>query len=157
MMRLILMCTFVKFVFVQVQKSIFARVTGVHLFASLKRNMGMEGKDKSREPIYSRRLKAGKRHYYFDAKRDSHGNEYVVITESKSVDSEEGIVKRQRLFLYKEDFQKFYDCFKDVLGFFGGVRDNVVAPLEGDNVVQSEDNYISLNIDFDSELKELDD
>lgn len=139
-------------------KKYLCRSNKWHLFASPKRNISMEGKDKSREPIYSRSLKAGKRHYYFDAKRDKYDNEYIVLTESKLIEGVDGeSTKRQKLFLYKEDFQKFYDCFKDVLNFFGGVSDDVVAPLEGEEIVRDEDHYISLDIDFDGELEKLDD
>ncbi|MCE8165356.1 DUF3276 family protein [Porphyromonas gingivalis] len=73
--------------------------------------------DKLPFALYSRCVKAGKRFYYIDAKRDSKGNDYLVITESNS--AEEGsAMTRHKVFLYREDFAKFTEAFLDVLKSF---------------------------------------
>ena len=73
--------------------------------------------DKLPFALYSRCVKAGKRFYYIDAKRDSKGNDYLVITESNS--AEEGAaMTRHKVFLYREDFAKFTEAFLDVLSSF---------------------------------------
>lgn len=73
--------------------------------------------DKLPFALYSRCVKARKRFYYIDAKRDSKGNDYLVITESNS--AEEGsAMTRHKVFLYREDFAKFTEAFLDVLKSF---------------------------------------
>lgn len=74
-------------------------------------------KDKPTFALYSRCVKAGKRFYYIDAKRDSKGNDYMVITESNSAE-EGGPMTRHKIFLYQEDFYKFTEAFLDVLKSF---------------------------------------
>ena len=53
--------------------------------------------------LASRKLKAGTRYYYIDAKLDSKGNKYIVLSETKLKESE-GKLERHRIFIYEEDF-----------------------------------------------------
>lgn len=72
--------------------------------------------DKNSE-VYSKVVRAGKRTYFFDVK-STKGNElYLTLTESKKtfVDGRESYQKH-KIFLYKEDFEKFQDGLGDVLG-----------------------------------------
>ena len=75
-------------------------------------------KDKSNFALYSRCVKAGKRFYYIDAKRDSKGNDYMVITESNNAVEDGAARVRHKVFLYREDFAKFTEAFLDVLKSF---------------------------------------
>ena len=81
----------------------------------------MEEKDnKGREEIYSRAIRAGKRTYFFDVKSTRGGDYYLTITESKRrFDNDQGkyFYEKHKLFLYKEDFEKFRDGFEDTVGF----------------------------------------
>jgi hypothetical protein len=73
----------------------------------------MEEKEKNdlhREEIYSRVIRAGKRTYFFDVKATRAGEQYLTITESKrrfNNDSGKFFYEKHKLFLYKEDFEKF--------------------------------------------------
>ncbi|WP_052080494.1 DUF3276 family protein [Porphyromonas macacae] len=67
------------------------------------------------DAYYTRRIKAGQRFYYIDAKKDSKGNDYLVLTESKSSDPN-GKIERHRIFVYREDLQKFMEALADVAG-----------------------------------------
>ena len=59
-----------------------------------------------KEQIYSKRIKAGKRTYFFDV-RSTRGNDYfVTLTESTRRNDGDGY-ERHKIFLYKEDFNKF--------------------------------------------------
>jgi len=59
--------------------------------------------------MFSRRVRAGKRTYFFDVKATKSAKDfYIVITESRRI-GEERYVKH-KLFLYKEDFGKFIDA-----------------------------------------------
>ena len=71
--------------------------------------------DKNNE-IYSKVVRAGKRTYFFDVKSTKGNDLYLTLTESKKtfVDGRESYQKH-KLFLYKEDFEKFEDGLKDAL------------------------------------------
>ena len=62
---------------------------------------------RNNESIFSKRIKAGKRRTYFFDVRTTRGNDYfITITESKKR-FEDGGYDRHKMFLYKEDFNKF--------------------------------------------------
>jgi hypothetical protein len=66
-----------------------------------------ENNDKKMESVYSARIRAGKRRTYFFDVRATRGNDYyLTITESRKRFNEDGY-DRHKLFLYKEDFNKF--------------------------------------------------
>jgi hypothetical protein len=59
-----------------------------------------------KEEIFSKRVKAGKRTYFFDIKPTrSERDFYITITESRRVADHE--YEKHKIFLYKEDFGKF--------------------------------------------------
>src|SRR5438067_12693224 len=59
------------------------------------------------ESVYSQRIRAGKRRTYFFDVRATRGNDYyLTITESRKRFNEDGY-DRHKIFLYKEDFNKF--------------------------------------------------
>lgn len=55
--------------------------------------------------LATRKIKAGTRYYYIDAKLDSKGNKYLVLSETKLKDGD-GKLERHRIFIYEEDFAK---------------------------------------------------
>jgi hypothetical protein len=66
-----------------------------------------ENNDKKIESVYSARIRAGKRRTYFFDVRATRGNDYyLTITESRKRFNEDGY-DRHKIFLYKEDFNKF--------------------------------------------------
>lgn len=85
----------------------------------------MEHQDKGRQEqdiIFSRAVKAGKRIYYLDVKRNRNQELFVAITESKKIVSPEGegvppTFEKHKIFLYQEDFGKFADALQDVMAF----------------------------------------
>ena len=63
--------------------------------------------DRNNETIFSKRLKAGKlRTYFFDVRSTRTNDYFVTLTESKKRFNDGGY-DRHKLFLYKEDFNKF--------------------------------------------------
>ena len=62
----------------------------------------------------SRKLKAGTRYYYIDAKLDSKGNKYIVLSETKLKESE-GKLERHRIFIYEEDFAKVSEALLETI------------------------------------------
>lgn len=78
----------------------------------------VEREDK--EIVFSKSIKAGKRMYYLDVKKDRRNDLFLSITESKRKSvTEDGqfIFEKHKIFLYKEDFDKFESAFKEALDF----------------------------------------
>jgi hypothetical protein len=79
-----------------------------------------ESKDREREELFSRAVRAGKRTYFFDVKSTVGEELYITITESKRrFNNEQGkfFYEKHKLFLYKEDFDKFSTGLSDVIEF----------------------------------------
>ena len=78
-----------------------------------------------REAFYSKRIRAGKRTYYFDVKATRANDYYLTITESKKKPGESDdrpFFEKHKLFLYKEDFEKFTEGLMDSLQFIRDKR-----------------------------------
>ena len=117
--------------------------------------------------VFSQAIKAGKRIYYLDVKKNRKDEMFLAITESKKVVMGEGddsqvSFEKHKIFLYKEDFEKFMTGLQQAIGFIqkeqgtyskpeGGEKETVVhssetvseeaeeTPLTGD---------IKIDIDF---------
>lgn len=75
-----------------------------------------ENKDNSKVEIYSQRVRAGKRTYFFDVKSTRSNDFYLTITESKRRYKEDGyFYEKHKIFLYKEDFKKFVDALQQTV------------------------------------------
>ncbi len=69
------------------------------------------------ESVYSKRIKAGKRRTYFFDVRATRGNDYyLTITESRKRFNDNGY-DRHKLFLYKEDFNKFVKALSEAVDY----------------------------------------
>ncbi|MCB0795007.1 MAG: PUR family DNA/RNA-binding protein [Flavobacteriales bacterium] len=68
-----------------------------------------------REDVYSKAIRAGKRTYFFDVRSTRGRDLYLTITESKKHTREDGSAsyEKHKIFLYKEDFDKFRDGLQD--------------------------------------------
>lgn len=67
-----------------------------------------------KDEIFTKRVRAGKRTYFFDVKSTkSEKDFYITITESKRIGEEE--YEKHKIFLYKEDFQKFLDALDETV------------------------------------------
>lgn len=65
--------------------------------------------------VYSNAVRAGKRTYFFDVRATRGNDYYLTLTESKRVYNEDGTYRYQKhkIFLYKEDFEKFSKALQD--------------------------------------------
>ncbi|MEQ9441310.1 MAG: DUF3276 family protein [Cyclobacteriaceae bacterium] len=74
-----------------------------------------QGKD--RAEIYSQRVRAGKRTYFFDVKSTRSNDYYLTITESRRRYKDDGyFYEKHKIFLYKEDFNKFMNALQETVG-----------------------------------------
>jgi len=84
-----------------------------------KKDKSNEEESRFRQEIYSKVIRAGKRTYFFDVKSTRNDELYLTITESKKKFENEGKFhyEKHKVFLYKEDFDKFTDSLLDVIGY----------------------------------------
>jgi hypothetical protein len=94
---------------------LFVYGNGLILLSREKQNSRTveENKDQEKVEIYSQRVRAGKRTYFFDIKSTRSNDYYLTITESKRRFKDEGFFyEKHKIFLYKEDFDKFIEALR---------------------------------------------
>ncbi len=97
-----------------------------------------------KEEVFTKVVRAGKRTYFFDVKATRKEDYYLTITESKKHLGKEGKVyyEKHKIFLYKEDFNKFAEGLKDAVDYIGnGViehDDSFCEPVAADNMGERE-------------------
>ena len=75
-----------------------------------------DNKDYERDEIFTKRVKAGKRTYFFDVKATRSNDYYLTITESKrKIKDDNFYYEKHKIFLYKEDFGKFVDALQEAV------------------------------------------
>ena len=106
-----------------------------------------------REEIFSKSVRAGKRTYFFDVKSTKGNDYYLTITESKKRFGDDGkfFYEKHKLFLYKEDFEKFTDGLSEAISHiksispvFETVAEQEEPVLEG---VKSGSNYSDVSFE----------
>lgn len=103
----------------------------------------------NREAYFSKRIRAGKRTYYFDVKATRGNDFYITITESKKKPGESEdrpFFEKHKLFLYKEDFDKFSEGLQEALEYIRNKRDEV-EPGPVKEYPSGNDSYTNLNFD----------
>ena len=80
-----------------------------------------------KEEIFTKVVRAGKRTYFFDVKATRKDDYYLTITESKKRLGKEGKVfyEKHKIFLYKEDFEKFSEGLKDAVAYIGNGKEEL--------------------------------
>ena len=72
------------------------------------------GNDRYRDEVFSKRVPAGRRTYFFDVKPTRSGQDFfIIVTESKRIN--ENRYEKHKIFLYKEDFAKFIRGLSDTI------------------------------------------
>jgi hypothetical protein len=65
------------------------------------------------DSLFSKRVKAGRRIYFIDIKKNKKGDLYLSISEKRK--EKDGSVKRTRVIVFEEDVMKFEDAFNEVV------------------------------------------
>lgn len=78
--------------------------------------------ERRKEEIFSKKVKAGRRTYYFDVKENVNNDKYLIISETKSV--EFGKQDRFRIMVFPEDIDNFSEAFTEVVKFIKGEISN---------------------------------
>jgi len=99
-----------------------------------------------RDEIFSKKVKAGKRTYFFDIKSTRGNDYYLTITESKRrTNGDNFSYEKHKIFLYKEDFFKFVQALNEAI-------DHVKSDLMPDFDFQQFENENSEN-ELNDELR----
>ncbi len=106
-----------------------------------------------REEIHSNVVRAGKRTYFFDVKSTKNEDYYLTITESKKRFNKNGkyFFEKHKIFLYKEDFEKFADALTECVDFIKREKPELMAEVEARKNAANTETFT--NVDFD-DLKE---
>jgi hypothetical protein len=107
-----------------------------------------ENNEKRMESVYSKRIRAGKRRtYFFDVRATRSNDYYLTITESRKKFNEDGY-DRHKLFLYKEDFNKFLKALTEAIDYvktdlmpdfdFDAYNHDQVAEQDGDGIMSEQ-------------------
>jgi hypothetical protein len=120
--------------------------------------------ENEKDIVYSQAVKAGKRIYYLDVKRNRRGELFLSITESKKIAMGEGpdaqfTFEKHKIFLYQEDFSKFIGGLSKAISY---IHENQTAEykhevLEGEfapeDILKEDteplDGEINIQIDFE--------
>ena len=90
-----------------------------------------------REEIFSKKVKAGKRTYFFDIKSTRANDYYLTITESKRrVNGDSFSYEKHKIFLYKEDFFKFVEALNETVDH---VKNELLPDVDFDQFEQEEE------------------
>ena len=123
-----------------------------------KKKSAAEG---DKEIVFSKAIKAGKRIYYLDVKKNRKEEMFLAITESKKIVSGEGMdsqvsFEKHKIFLYKEDFGKFMESLQQAIQFIADEQglpeprlEDMEATEEEEEATESlSESEIKIDIDF---------
>ncbi|MCX6321244.1 MAG: DUF3276 family protein [Bacteroidia bacterium] len=109
-----------------------------------------------KEEIFTKVVRAGKRTYFFDVKATRKDDYYLTITESKKRLGKEGKIfyEKHKIFLYKEDFEKFTEGLKDAVTYIDNGKDVLIVPdLSSEVETRDEKNILATgeftNVEFE--------
>lgn len=96
---------------------------------------GNNFQERQSDDVYSKPVRAGKRTYFFDVKATKGNDYYLTITESKRKVEKDGsfAYDKHKIFLYKEDFEKFVESLNEVIGYIKTNCPKDTKAGEGDN------------------------
>lgn len=103
-----------------------------------------ENKDLEKTEIYSKRVRAGKRTYFFDIKSTRSNDFYLTITESKKKFKEDGFFyEKHKIFLYKEDFGKFIEALNETVQH---LKTELMPEVDFDKLEEEQNNHYEKHI-----------
>lgn len=113
--------------------------------------------ENDKEIVFSKAIKAGKRIYYLDVKKNRKEEMFIAITESKKVvsldkDDPQVNFEKHKIFLYKEDFEKFMNGLQQAIDFIGHEQGTTsethYQPATATEEIPSQSEEIKIDIDF---------
>jgi hypothetical protein len=108
--------------------------------------------ERNGDDVYSKPVRAGKRTYFFDVKATKGNDYYLTITESKRRVERDGryVYDKHKIFLYKEDFDKFADGLQEVVNYIRErlpVEENAAAVQQPSSPDQAPGAFSNVNFE----------
>ena len=105
--------------------------------------------ERNGEDVFSKPVRAGKRTYFFDVKATKNNDYYLTITESKRKVDKDGRFSydKHKIFLYKEDFDKFTESLQVVIDFIKEKCPMTENPFENQPAEEKANSFS--DVDFD--------
>jgi Protein of unknown function (DUF3276) len=92
-----------------------------------------------REKIYAKRVRAGKRTYFFDVRATRSNDYYLTITESRRFPQGDGFgYEKHKMFVYKEDFNKFVEALQETVDH---IKTELMPDFDFSQYDDKEDSY----------------
>ncbi len=105
-----------------------------------------------KEEIFSKKIRAGKKRTYFiDVRTTRKSDYYITITESKRKHPESNEVMKHKLFLYKEDFNKFQEGLNEAIDY---VKNNLLPEYDFEKFDSDQKNQTLTKDNFQDEEDE---
>ena len=120
--------------------------------------------ENEKEIVYSQAVKAGKRIYYLDVKRNKRDELFLSITESKKIVSGDGLeasysFEKHKIFLYQEDFSKFIGALSNAISYiherqpngeeYSPTTEELIETNDSDEASIPLDGELEIQIDFE--------
>jgi hypothetical protein len=106
----------------------------------------LEKNERSENDLFSKSVRAGKRTYFFDVKSTRGNDYYLTITESKKRFGQDGkfFYEKHKIFLYKEDFEKFLDGLNEAVNHIKENAPPVSTVTESGSTAEKDINFEDL-------------
>ena len=106
------------------------------------------------ESVYSNKVRAGKRRtYFFDVRKTKGEDFYLTLTESTKKFNGDGY-ERHKIFLYKEDFNRFLDSLEDAINH---VKENLMPNYDYDEYTRRHEEFEARRDEEDGEFDDAED
>ncbi|EHG99868.1 hypothetical protein HMPREF9441_02300 [Paraprevotella clara YIT 11840] len=119
-----------------------------------------KNQERDKDIVFSKSVKAGKRIYYVDVKKNRKGELFIALTESKKVisgDTESPSInfEKHKIFLYQEDFEHFMSGLEEAVNFVRAEQPGI-EPRQNYNTTGDESNISSdLKINMDLNVEDI--
>ena len=119
-----------------------------------------KNQERDKDIVFSKSVKAGKRIYYVDVKKNRKGELFIALTESKKVisgDTESPSInfEKHKIFLYQEDFEHFMSGLEEAVNFVRAEQPEI-EPRQNYNTTGDESNISSdLKINMDLNVEDI--
>ena len=110
--------------------------------------MGDSGYNR-KDDIFSKPVRAGKRTYFFDVRATKANDYYLTITESKKIFNDDGshYFKKHKIFLYKEDFEKFKDALAESVDYIFKNKGQEIISATKNESEDSDSSFADVNFE----------
>lgn len=91
------------------------------------------------ERIFSKKIRAGKRTYFFDVRATRSNDYYLTVTESRRFQKDGDFVyEKSKLFVYKEDFDKVVEALQETVNY---IKDELMPHHNFEQLKNSEEDF----------------